>query len=943
MAQNKPNKLAFLSMQAPPGYVAGLGRGASGFTTRSDIGPARQAPSSSSKKDKDDAGGGGGGDDDDDGRYQDPENETALFAGTAYDRDDEEADRIWEDVDRQMDERRRKFREQREQQELEQMRKERPKIQAQFADLKRGLSSVTEEEWAALPEASNITGKKRKAAAAREARETRSIAIPDSVLLGNAARNVVESTVTEDGMASQDGTLTSLTEIGSARNKIFSHQLDQASSSSSAAASGTASTVDPKGYLTELSSVAIKSNAEIGDIKKARSLLDSVIKTNPKHAPGWIAAARVEEVAGKMASARKIIAQGCDHCPKSEDVWLENARLNTKDNAKVILARAVQHLSQSVKIWLKAVELENDPESKKRVLRKSLEYIPNSVKLWKELVNLEENPEDARILLSGAVGAIPRSIELWLALARLSPPAEAQKVLNQARKTIPTSHEIWIAACRLIEETEAKETKVDNAMVAAVRALRKAGAVLSRDQWLREAEKVEKEGSPMTCAAIVKATMELDLDEQDRRTVWVEDAESAQEKGCIETARSLLAYTLKVFPDRSAIWRQAAELEKQHGSRQTLEALLERAVGHCAKAEDLWLMYAKEKWLASDVGGAREVLIRAFDKNIGSEEISLAAAKLESETGQKEAAAKLLERARIEVGTARVWLKSAVFERDQGRLEGALALVRQALEKFGTFDKLHMMHGQLLLAGAGRSTSTAATATAAAATGATSPAKEKERIRAAREAYSRGVKACPHSIPLWLLSSRLEEQAGLAIRARALLEKARLVNPKTDVLWHESVEVEERANSTLQAKTMLSRGLQECPASGLLWSKSIWMEAKPARKTRSADALKRTGDDARVICTVARLFWNDRKVEQARKWFERAVRADRKWGDGWAWWCKFERVYGSEEVRERVKKACEEADPKYGEVWQKVRKEGGERRGTEEVLEAVADRLVVVT
>ena len=33
----------FLSMQLPPGYVAGLGRGATGFTTRSDIGPARQA------------------------------------------------------------------------------------------------------------------------------------------------------------------------------------------------------------------------------------------------------------------------------------------------------------------------------------------------------------------------------------------------------------------------------------------------------------------------------------------------------------------------------------------------------------------------------------------------------------------------------------------------------------------------------------------------------------------------------------------------------------------------------------------------------------------------------------------------------------------------------------------------------------------------------------
>ena len=33
----------FIGMPAPAGYVAGLGRGATGFTTRSDIGPAREA------------------------------------------------------------------------------------------------------------------------------------------------------------------------------------------------------------------------------------------------------------------------------------------------------------------------------------------------------------------------------------------------------------------------------------------------------------------------------------------------------------------------------------------------------------------------------------------------------------------------------------------------------------------------------------------------------------------------------------------------------------------------------------------------------------------------------------------------------------------------------------------------------------------------------------
>ena len=92
--------------------------------------------------------------------------------------------------------------------------------------------------------------------------------------------------------------------------------------------SGASSTIDPKGYLTDLNSVVLKTEAEIGDIKRARMLFDSLVKSNPKHAPGWIAAACVEEHAGRMVTARKIIKAGCDHCPKSEDVWLEAARLH---------------------------------------------------------------------------------------------------------------------------------------------------------------------------------------------------------------------------------------------------------------------------------------------------------------------------------------------------------------------------------------------------------------------------------------------------------------------------------------------------------------------------------------------------------------------------------------------------------------------------------------
>jgi pre-mRNA-processing factor 6 len=64
---------------------------ASGFTTRSDIGPARDQSSASAEKEDD----GGRGEEiiENKDQYADPDDEKNIFAGTVYDQDDEEADR----------------------------------------------------------------------------------------------------------------------------------------------------------------------------------------------------------------------------------------------------------------------------------------------------------------------------------------------------------------------------------------------------------------------------------------------------------------------------------------------------------------------------------------------------------------------------------------------------------------------------------------------------------------------------------------------------------------------------------------------------------------------------------------------------------------------------------------------------------------------------------
>ncbi|GAA6031381.1 hypothetical protein JCM8097_005633 [Rhodosporidiobolus ruineniae] len=902
------DRYAFLRLAPPPSYVAGAGRGAQGFTTRSDIGPAREqvAEGEGAEERKEE--------EYDPDRYQDPENETGLFAGTVYEADDEEADRIYDAVDAKIDERRRARREAREKEEAAKQLKERPTIQSQFADLKRGLAGMSEDEWNALPEVSNMVGNRAK----KPRLEGRSYVVPDSILVGARDSNAVESSLSEDQMdggltTPASSALTDFAEIGQAREKMLSIKLEQAAGTASTlpgassaggaggagargdAAGGGATNIDPKGYLSGLDSQLLKTSSEIGDIKRARALLQSLTKTNPKHAPGWVAAAWLENVAGKQVAARKLIAEGCERCPKNEDVWICASELNTNENAKIILANAVQELPQSVRIWMRAVELETDVKAKKRVLRKALEYIPASVKLWKETVKLEDNPEDARILLARAVEVIPHSQELWLALARLETPDRARQVLNKARKAIPTAHEIWIAAGRL-QEQEGNVEQVDAILANGVGALKKNGAELNRDQWLAEAERAESQGAPVTAQAIVKATLHLDVDEEDRQAVWLDDAETMAGKGKVATARAIYAYALKVFPQKQAIWRKAAELEKQHGDRETLLALLNRAVESVPHAEVLWLMAAKESWLGGDVDGARAILSRAFEANPDSEGIWLAATKLEAENGQIDAARQLMQRAREVSGTERIWVKSAVFERTHSSPEAALSMVKDGLKAYPASPKLHMMHAQLL------------------------QAQTPPSLPAAREALAVGVRKCPTAVPLWIMASRLEEGAGVRIKARALLEKARNLNPKSEEVWLESVKVEERDGSGA-AKPMLARALQTLPASGLLHSHSVWSEPRPTRKTRSVDALKKTTNSPAVIVTVARLFWAERKLEKARDWFGRAVAAEPDYGDAWAWWWKFEKQHGNEEQRQSLLDKCKAADPHHGHVWPTIVKD----------------------
>ncbi|GJT95642.1 protein stabilized1 [Tanacetum coccineum] len=823
-----------LNARPPVNYVAGLGRGAAGFTTRSDIGPARCLAVGDDQDLEEGY--------DENQKFDEFEgNDVGLFASPEY---DEEADAIWDEIDKCMDSRRKDRRESRLKEEIENYCMSNPKITERFVDLKRKLVTMSYAEWDGVPESGDYSLRNKKKGFESYG------PVPDT-LLEKARREKEYNTALES--RTQD-----LTAVGEGRGTLLGYKLDRVSDSVSGL-----TVVDPKGYLTDLQSMKISNDAEISDIKKARLLLKSVIQTNPKHAPGWIAAARLEEVAGKIEKARELITTGCGECPKNEDVWIEACRLVNPDEAKAVIARGVKAIPNSVKLWMQAATLEHDDVIRSKVLRKGLEKIPDSVRLWKAVVELA-NEEDAKLLLQ-------------------------RELLSVAPK---------------LEEAKGNTSMVGKIIERGIWALQKEGVEIDRESWMKEAEAAEQAGSVATCNAIVSSIIGMGVEKEDRIMTWFADAKECEKRGSIETTRAIYGCVIADYKSETDVWLKAAQFEKAHGTRESLDGILCKAVKYMPQAEVLWLMSAKEKWLAGDVPAARKILQSADAAIPDSEEIWLAAFKLEFENNEPERARMILAKAREtsqtllakdrEWGGERVWMKSAIVERELGNGEEERRLLDEGLRFFPSFFKLWLMLGQL--------------------------EERQGRLPKAKEVYELGLTHCPNSTPLWLSLANLELRMNGMSKVRAVLTRARKRNPQNPELWLAAVRAESKHGSKKEAENLLAKALQECPNSGILWAASIEMAPRPHKKKTTSAAYSKCKHDPHITAAFGKLFWHNQKMDQARNWLNLAVDLAPDVGDFWSILYKFELQCGTEHQHKEVLRKCVAAEPKFGEKWQAISK-----------------------
>jgi len=350
--------------------------------------------------------------------------------------------------------------------------------------------------------------------------------------------------------------------------------------------------VNKEGYLTDLNSIRVKTDAEISDLKKARALLKSVILSDPNGASGWIAAARVEELDMKYEEARKIMSKACQKFQTNEDIWMEAVRLASFEESEILLKRAIQLMPKSKKLWLQAFKRvsEKDPLlSKKRkleILAQARKHLPNEIQLWREAINLEEEIDDKKLLLNDAIAANLQCTELYLWLAKLESEFEASKnVLNKAITNVPSDHVIWIAAAQLQEEN-GHEKECASLVKRAIKKLAKSGVLISREQWMEEAVKSEKSARPITAKALISETLNSGLESRlqyftdelakgkEKRRIWIEETDRLKTMGGLVCARALISAATSLFPLKKKVWQASIDLESQVGTAEQVEQVL---------------------------------------------------------------------------------------------------------------------------------------------------------------------------------------------------------------------------------------------------------------------------------------------------------------------------------------------------------------------------------
>ncbi|SCU78570.1 LANO_0A03334g1_1 [Lachancea nothofagi CBS 11611] len=879
---------AFLRQKPPSGYIAGIGRGATGFTTRSDIGSGKTPERIRDDREKPlNADGTEEADEDrvkSNAKVRFEDSNGLSLVSNRPEGDDEEADRIYKEIDAQLGRRNAPRKKVGIENANNSIQDTFAAVSDTFVDLKRSLATVSDEQWSNLPEAGDIT-KRNKRQRLELQSERKSYAAPDALISGNI----------------------DLTKLTQEREKLLGRQLDESLSSKGNKSEHLVSSSE--NYLHELdaSAKAAEVDQQVQDVERMRTILNSYRRSDPKKPQGWIASARLEEQAKKFRLARSLIEEGCNECPRDKDIWLENIRLNAADlhYCKILVAKALTFSDRSLDLWLKAIELEKENFNKLRVVRKAIRSLPTSEELWKLAVQYENDRDEAIKILQKATELMPHSLDLLTALINLQDRLEARKTLNLARQNNPSEVQIWVLACELEERcSDASVDKLAKLFTKGLQELAKHGRSLTIDQWLQEAAQIEQQFPDTyqkTLQAMVKVIISFLYNPQGySHTIAAIDNISQQ---CTATRCHAYKYVLEKDPSKFGLWKKLVSFCQTAGrmseAYQTFETVLFGNDGEVlVKSPVLALMYSKLVWKSkNNIEKAMKILDVSLTFHSSNIDFWLAKLKILTMDSQFEKAEELFNAAvgqlASQPGYERICHRFVGFLRFRNRTQEALELLEtKFLSQVPLCEKLYLQRGQMYC--------------------------DLGQPEKARECYFEGVKILPNSASLWIALGRADKDLlNLPVRARSDLDLALLKVPagaQQESLLVARIQMEQELNNLQQASLYLAQALKSHPSSAPLWVEKLKLTSKKSlKKTAYQDALKSTNSDYRVLVAIGIDLFSDSHYEKALKWFQRATAAAPRFGDGWIWVSRCLERLGRN--LKDVVSHVDDHEPRYGPEW----------------------------
>lgn len=655
---NKPNiipKRDFIGKPAPPGYIAGVGRGATGFTTRSDLGPAREpsaiASSSSASHSRNH-----GDDGDEESEYLNEANydDFAGYKGSLfnkedpYEEDDKEADRIYEEIDKHLDERGKALREKKRRTELKLYRQVMPKIQHQFSDLVEDMKQVSEVEWVNLPEVGDSRNRKQ-----RVAKPDKYTPLPESLLAEQARISSGGETLLYIHPNIED--------MNECRSSIISTTLNLASRT----VDNEVKTTDQEKYLEELDSSKQLKRAD--NLQQRRGLYETMLKTRDKSikAKVYLMYIELEERAGKLSNARSLAMKACEECPSRVELWCEAVRLHPIDKSKQIMINALRAQPKSLILWLKAAELESEESNKRNVYQKARILIPQEPEIWYKSAQVEisaGNLPDAKRLLEFGVAEFPNNPEF-------------QTTLAQIEDMMASKSNIVSSTCSLAVKTEPDELSATDQVT--YREASDSSKHSKKGDDLEE-RRAHHENMLKTKDKSMKAKVYLMYIELEERAGKLSNARSLAMKACeecplsvevwleavrlhpIDRAKQIMTNALGALPKSLTLWMKAADLECDTSNK---IKVYEKARNYIPKEPEIWYQSAQLEISAGNLREAIQILKLGLMSCKTSIDLWLNLANLREKSESIPIARSTLEKARhYNPHNARLYMESARLE-----------------------------------------------------------------------------------------------------------------------------------------------------------------------------------------------------------------------------------------------------------------------------------------